>query len=809
MLKFGNKEFRNLEEQVAYLSRMISKATDVVKNIIGIAEDADSLPSATGLPSGSTYAVGTEAPYTYYVVVDGVWENIGVFPLKGDTGAAGANGYSVFASSNNAISATAVIAESTLYNPSSLEVQPGDLIMQDNGYLYEVSSLASVGNWNCIKRGFFEGRGIDHIGLTSYVGLTDTYTIYYTDGTTWTYEVKNGQDGQDGDTGPQGPAGPSGIGFLTYGSSTFADCTAILNANRVPAVVYDNKVLMYAGVSGTSPDRTYSFYTVTGVTETTLNLTETTDVWSGSIKTLVDAGSIQNITGSKSFSSAPLPTTDGGVNLGSFARRWKDIYLDGSIKTDSNTSFTLPSTSGELVANPMTAQGDIIVGGTSGAPSKLAKGSSKQVLSMNSAGTDVEWAAPTPMTAKGDLIIGGVSGAASRLALGNAGQVLTVNAGETDVEWATPSAGADNIYFCTYGTTTAAQVRTALAANKIPVCIYNVGGNDLWFYLQGHEEPSSQIDDFTFVAMNSYGEHLLILDYDNSWTYRLTKIVWDPMTTKGDLIYSLDNSGTPYRLPIGTLGQALTVGGSSTPVWSNMPGGFYMCTYGTTTFAQVENAIASELIPVLLYNGNYLYTFGKIEDYGLATMKFVFFNTSENTNKRVAVDYNNTWTNNETKYMPNPMSGAGSIVYSSDATGTPASLGIGTQGQVLTVGSTGLPEWQASGGGGGGTQLYKHVARPDSGQNVALVWVNNISTPYSGYINTALVSCIDDAAWDLRQYISDYTNNYCNMIRGIYKDPNNANRCTIIYQRFDSASTQTVVPGQSWSGQWSDTVTAL
>ena len=39
------------------------------------------------------------------------------------------------------------------------------------------------------------GRGIDKIELTDTQGLVDTYTIVYTDGTTYTYTVTNGQDG--------------------------------------------------------------------------------------------------------------------------------------------------------------------------------------------------------------------------------------------------------------------------------------------------------------------------------------------------------------------------------------------------------------------------------------------------------------------------------------------------------------------------------------------------------------------------------------------------------------------------------------
>ena len=46
-----------------------------------------------------------------------------------------------------------------------------------------------------------------------------------------------------------------------------------------------------------------------------------------------------------------------------------------------------------------------------------------------------------PMTTQGDIISGGASGAPGRLAIGTAGQVLTVNAGATAPEWAAASGG--------------------------------------------------------------------------------------------------------------------------------------------------------------------------------------------------------------------------------------------------------------------------------------------------------------------------------------------------------------------------------
>lgn len=56
------------------------------------------------------------------------------------------------------------------------------------------------------------------------------------------------------------------------------------------------------------------------------------------------------------------------------------------------------------------------------------------------------------------------------------------------------------------------------------------------------------------------------------------------------------------------------------------------------------------------------------------------------------------WTNLDTTGMVNPMTTTGDTIYSSSGT-TPARLGIGTTGQVLTV-AGGLPTWAAPAGGG-------------------------------------------------------------------------------------------------------------
>jgi hypothetical protein len=84
------------------------------------------------------------------------------------------------------------------------------------------------------------------------------------------------------------------------------------------------------------------------------------------------------------------------------------------------------------LANPMTTQDDLIIGGSAGAPTRLGKGADGQVLTVDPTTHHLLWANAAsgfanPMTTPGDLILGGTAGAAGRLAKGSDGQVLTVD----------------------------------------------------------------------------------------------------------------------------------------------------------------------------------------------------------------------------------------------------------------------------------------------------------------------------------------------------------------------------------------------
>ena len=113
MLKFGNKEFRNLQEQVRknMLDLANLKESGVILDefgikVIGQATSVGSMPSVADYKEdnpdweyGDAYAVGTESPYELYILTranelhaNDYWFNIGEFPAIGPEGPEGPQG---------------------------------------------------------------------------------------------------------------------------------------------------------------------------------------------------------------------------------------------------------------------------------------------------------------------------------------------------------------------------------------------------------------------------------------------------------------------------------------------------------------------------------------------------------------------------------------------------------------------------------------------------------------------------------------------------------------------------------------------
>ena len=107
-LIYDGKTYRNLEEQVrknqkdiSYIQKIQTLLNQFGIHVLGIKDDASQLPASSS-EFGNAYAVGTQAPYEYYIWTDldpePGWMNIGVFPAPSTVeGPAGPSGTSVTA----------------------------------------------------------------------------------------------------------------------------------------------------------------------------------------------------------------------------------------------------------------------------------------------------------------------------------------------------------------------------------------------------------------------------------------------------------------------------------------------------------------------------------------------------------------------------------------------------------------------------------------------------------------------------------------------------------------------------------------
>lgn len=89
------------------------------------------------------------------------------------------------------------------------------------------------------------------------------------------------------------------------------------------------------------------------------------------------------------------------------------------------------------------------------------------------------------------------------------------------------------------------------------------------------------------------------------------------------------------------------------------------------------------------------------------------------------------WANLDTTGMTNPMTTTGDTIYSSSGS-TPARLGIGTSGQVLTVSGGGIPSWTTLASGSGLTLIQTYSPSAVSSQTMDGIF----SSTYDNYFFT-------------------------------------------------------------------------
>ena len=95
MLNFGNKEFRNIQEQVYKNMQDIKELKDLAIvgiNVQYIVETVAELEDIVDPEAGQMAAVGSSSPFTLYVYNEGAWVSLGEFPKAGPQGEQGPQG---------------------------------------------------------------------------------------------------------------------------------------------------------------------------------------------------------------------------------------------------------------------------------------------------------------------------------------------------------------------------------------------------------------------------------------------------------------------------------------------------------------------------------------------------------------------------------------------------------------------------------------------------------------------------------------------------------------------------------------------
>lgn len=199
-----------------------------------------------------------------------------------------------------------------------------------------------------------------------------------------------------------------------------------------------------------------------------------------------------------------------------------------------------------------------------------------------------------PMTTAADLIYGGASGTPTRLANGTVGQVLTSSGTTVAPTWATPASGGDVIGPAS--ATNNALARYDLATGKlIQTSVGILSDAGVLTGLTGLTS-SGTITVSTVTAsraLTTNGSSQLAasattateLGYVNGVTSAIqTQLnAARPMTTGGDVMYG-GASGLPTRLANGSAGQVLqSNGGTAAPSWAAAASAIGFATESVTT----------------------------------------------------------------------------------------------------------------------------------------------------------------------------------------------------------------------------------
>lgn len=412
MLSFGNKEFRNLQEQVLKnmndiqdMMQGVNVLADFGIKVVGQVADSTDLPDPATYDGdyGDAYVVGESEPYDYYIFTrafegeeEPQWFDLGQFPVPGPQGEQGPQGE------------PGEIANVSIDIGTVSTLSPGQ------------SATASV-----VKSG------------------TDADPIF-----TVSFGIPQGAQGIQGPQGPQGPQGQRGLqgeqGPKGEQGGLIEIVGIVANADDLPSPATLQK-LDAAYLVGTSPD--YELYVQVGETPSTALWTNLGQINEGTVVTVNDVGqAVWNADTKVSVYEGQLVDTLYGQAAGTGNGQTHIPYGTAAsanyiVQRDVNSQINVPETptaNGHAASKkyvddkaasvlPTEYAGDLVVGtSTAHVGTRLAIGSADQVLGVNSAGTSLEYKTINSVPAYNSS---------------DADKALKVNSLGTGLEWQTVSGG--------------------------------------------------------------------------------------------------------------------------------------------------------------------------------------------------------------------------------------------------------------------------------------------------------------------------------------------------------------------------------
>ena len=544
MLNYGNKDFRNLQEQVYKnmndiqdMMQGVNVLADFGIAVVGQVASADDLPDPSEYDGnyGDAYIVGEEEPYDYYIFTrafegedEPQWFDLGQFPVPGPQGETGAQG--------------------PIGETPNVAMEIGSVSTLNAGQSATVSVSKSGTDSNPV---FTISMGIPQ-GAQGIQGP----------------QGPQGPQGQKGDTGAQGPRGEQGGLIEIVG--------IVETADELPAPATLEK-LDAAYLVGSSPD--YELYVQVGESPSTALWTNLGQINEGTVVTVNDVGqAVWNADSKVSVYEGQLVDTLYGQAAGTGNGQTHVPYGTAAtanyiVQRDVNSQINVPNTptaNGHAASKkyvddavsavlPTEQVGDLIVGtSTAHQANRLSIGSANQLLGVNSAGNGLEYKTINSVPA---------------YTSGDADKALKVNSAGTGIEWGTVSSGGGggydtlvsipgtansitrNLFFArNTSQTIPTSISGSAMGNLFINCAYDqVGGS----YKEGNIFLNSQLS----MSSNLYTTSNFIVSTDrNNFT----------ITNYSDIRYSfICTTGSGNSLSNGNLRSSIILGEHNTFTWNS------------------------------------------------------------------------------------------------------------------------------------------------------------------------------------------------------------------------------------------------